>query len=69
LDGALVTDSQAHLLAYGAVLRPKRRGNVDAEEGSRTKAAIGASYHGLAVKISADGDITAYADGQKFFRV
>jgi DNA integrity scanning protein DisA with diadenylate cyclase activity len=69
LDGAVVLDNTGRLLAYGAVLEPRRRGRVDAAEGSRTKAAIGASNYGLAVKISADGDITLYADGDLVFRV
>jgi acylphosphatase len=37
---------------------------VRAAEGSRTKAAIGASNYGLAIKISSDGDITVYAAGK-----
>ena len=69
LDGAIVLSNQGALRAYGAVLEPKRRGRIDAEEGSRTKAAIGASNYGLAVKISSDGDITVYARGKEFIRV
>jgi len=69
LDGALVVDGGGALRAFGAILQPKRRGKVDEEEGSRTKAAVGASFYGLAVKISSDGDITAYADGREFFKV
>jgi len=69
LDGAIVLSNQGELLAYGAVLEPKRRGKVDAEEGSRTKAAIGASNYGLAIKVSSDGDITVYVRGKEFIRV
>jgi hypothetical protein len=69
LDGAIVLSNQGELLAYGAVLEPARRGRIDAEEGSRTKAAIGASNYGLAVKISSDGDITVYVRGKEFIRV
>ena len=69
LDGAIVLSNQGELLAYGAVLEPKQRGKVDAEEGSRTKAAIGASNYGLAVKVSSDGDITVYVRGEEFIRV
>lgn len=47
LDGAIVLSNQGELLAYGAVLEPALRGRIDAEEGSRTKAAIGASNYGL----------------------
>jgi hypothetical protein len=69
LDGAVVLSNQGELLAYGAVLEPVRRGRIDAAEGSRTKAAIGASNYGLAVKISSDGDITVYVRGKEFIRV
>ncbi len=69
LDGALVLNNHGEVLAYGAILNPKRRGKADAEEGSRTKAAIGASNYGLAVKVSSDGDITLFVGGKKFIRV
>jgi len=69
LDGAVVLSNQGMLLAYGAVLDPKRRGRVGAEEGSRTKAAIGASYCGVAVKVSSDGDITVFLNGKAFIKV
>jgi hypothetical protein len=69
LDGAVVIDNSGRLLSYAAVLEPRKRGRVDAAEGSRTKAAIGASNYGLAVKISSDGDITLYTKGTKFFSV
>lgn len=69
LDGAVVMANTGRILAYGAVLDPKRKGRVRAAEGSRTKAAIGASNYGLAVKISSDGDIVIYAAGKKLIAV
>lgn len=69
IDGAVVVDSMGELLAFGAVLQPKRRGKHSGTEGSRTKAAIGASNYGLAVKISADGAITVYDKAKKFFEI
>jgi hypothetical protein len=69
LDGAVVMANTGQILAYGAVLDPRRKGRVRAAEGSRTKAAIGASNYGLAVKISSDGDITVYAVGKKLIAV
>jgi hypothetical protein len=66
LDGATVLANSGKILAYGSVLQPKKRGNVRLFEGSRTKAAIGASNYGLAVKISSDGDITVYHGGKVF---
>jgi hypothetical protein len=69
MDGAVVVDNNGRLMAYGAILAPKRTGKVDAAEGSRTKAAIGASHYGLAVKISSDGDISMFAQGERFVSV
>jgi hypothetical protein len=69
IDGAVVVDSKGTLLAFGAVLQPKKRGNLRTTEGSRTKAAVGASNYGLAVKVSADGAITVYRGGNEFFEV
>lgn len=69
LDGAVVLDNSGNILAYGAVLRPKKSGRLRGTEGSRTKAAIGASNYGLAIKISSDGDISVYYKGTEFIRV
>jgi len=69
LDGAVVVDNSGEVRAYGSVLQPKKRGSLKGTEGSRTKAAIGASNYGLAVKISSDGAITVYHDGEEFLGV
>ncbi len=69
LDGAVVLDNSGHIRAYGAVLQPKKSGKLRSTEGSRTKAAIGASNYGLAIKISSDGDISVYYKGREFIRV
>ncbi|MBD9478871.1 hypothetical protein [Pseudoxanthomonas sp. PXM02] len=69
LDGALVINKSGTILAYGAVIQPKRAGRLKGAEGSRTKAAIGASNYGMAVKISSDGDITVYKEGQQYLTI
>ena len=69
LDGAVVLANSGAVLAYGAVLEPRKKGKLRGTEGSRTKAAIGASNYGLAIKISSDGDITVYFDGKEFFKI
>lgn len=69
LDGAVVVANSGNILAFGSVLQPKKKGRLKGTEGSRTKAAIGASHYGLVLKISADGDITVYHDGKEFLRV
>ncbi|MDP3160565.1 MAG: DNA integrity scanning protein DisA nucleotide-binding domain protein [Reyranella sp.] len=69
VDGAIVIDNSGRLRAYGAVLEPKRRGHSRGMEGARTKAAKGASYFGLAIKVSSDGDISVFHDGEEFIKV
>jgi hypothetical protein len=69
LDGAVVLRNSGQVVAYGAVLQPKKSGRLHDSEGSRTKAAIGASNYGLAVKVSSDGDISVYHGGKEFIRV
>jgi len=71
LDGAMVIDNTGKIRAYGAVLKP---GNKAAKkghrvEGSRTQAAIAASNFGLAIKISSDGDITVFTNGNEYISV
>lgn len=69
LDGAVVLSNKGALLAYGAVLDPKKKGRIRGTEGSRSKAAIGASHFGLAVKVSSDGDITVYSKGDQLLKI
>jgi hypothetical protein len=67
LDGAVVLANSGKILAYGAVLQPQTKGKLRGTEGSRTKAAIGASNYGLAIKVSSDGDISIYRDGREYY--
>lgn len=69
LDGAVVISNLGAILAYGSILDPKKAGRVRASEGSRTKAAVGASNYGLAFKVSSDGGIDVMYKGQKFIEV
>jgi hypothetical protein len=69
LDGAVVIANSGELLAYGAILQPTTPGILQGTEGSRTKAAIGGSNNGLAVKVSSDGDITVYYKGSEFIHI
>jgi hypothetical protein len=62
LDGALVIDRNGDFIAYGAMVRSKK--NTSAQ-GSRTRAAIGASSLGLAIRVSSDGDISVFRDGNE----
>lgn len=69
VDGAIILNKKGELVAYGAVLEPKQKGTIHRAEGSRTKAAIGSSNYGIAVKISSDGDISIYIKGKRFVQV
>jgi hypothetical protein len=63
LDGAVVTDRQGRLLAFGAILRA--RSGVAAVEGARASAALGASYHGPVLKVSEDGSLAMFLAGER----
>lgn len=69
IDGALVFSNNGKLLAYGAVLEYPKRSKVRKEEGSRSKAAKGASKYGLSIKISSDGGIKCYNSEDELFEI
>ena len=63
LDGAIIVDREARLLAAGAILRHpplEQLGNDGFIEGARTTAAMAASRFGPVLKVSEDGEITFY---------
>lgn len=68
LDGAVVITSTGSIVAYGAILQPRRQGKLTGTEGSRTKVAIGASHYGTVLKVSADGEMTVYYEGEEYLR-
>jgi hypothetical protein len=63
LDGAIVVDREARLLAAGAILRhpPSEQLEIGGIiEGARTTAAMAASKFGPVLKVSEDGEITFF---------
>ncbi|MGQ0617801.1 MAG: diadenylate cyclase [Acidimicrobiia bacterium] len=61
LDGATILDRDGHLLAYGAIVTS----SDSQHEGARTAAAKTLSHTAeIVLKISADGDITVFRDGE-----
>jgi len=73
LDGALVTDSNGRLLAFGAILRHDVHSLSGCDlasppalaEGARTTAALVASHFGPVLKISEDGIVSCFLDGAR----
>jgi len=65
IDGALVLDTDANLLAFGAILHYPDLADLHPEniEGGRASAAIAASRFGRALKVSEDGLISFYQNG------
>jgi hypothetical protein len=65
IDGALVLDTNSNLLAFGAILHYPDLADVHPEniEGGRAAAAIAASRFGKVLKISEDGLISFYQNG------
>jgi hypothetical protein len=70
LDGAIVVDQNARLLAAGAILRHPPSAELEAGvvEGARTTAALAASKFGPVLKVSEDGVITFF-DGEKVWDI
>ncbi len=70
LDGAIVVDPHARLLAAGAILRHPPSAELEAGvvEGARTTAAMAASRFGPVLKVSEDGIITFF-DGEKVWDI
>lgn len=70
LDGAIVVDRNARLLAAGAILRHPPSAELEAGvvEGARTTAALAASRSGPVLKVSEDGVITFF-DGEKVWDI
>ncbi len=66
IDGAVVLDGDANLLAFGAILHYPNLADLhpDNIEGGRASAAIAASHFGKALKISEDGLISFYQNGR-----
>ena len=61
LDGATVLDRDGRLLTYGAIIAS----SDSQHEGARTAAAKSLSNQALVVlKVSEDGDITVFSDGE-----
>ncbi len=65
LDGALATDRNGRVLAFGAILRHDEVPPLSIAEGARTTAALVASRYGPVLKISEDGIITCFLDGAR----
>ena len=71
LDGAIVVDPNARLLAAGAILRHPPSDELEGGgvvEGARTTAALAASRFGPVLKVSEDGIITFF-DGEKVWDI
>jgi hypothetical protein len=65
IDGSVVLDRDARLLAFGAILRHRPPFDQDEEigEGGRTAAAIGASQFGSVLMVSEGGQLSFYQKG------
>jgi hypothetical protein len=70
LDGAIVVDRNARLLAAGAILRhpPMEEPEGAVVEGARTTAALAASRFGPVLKVSEDGIITFF-EGERVWDI
>ena len=64
-DGAVVVGRDGRLLAYGAMTKSSR----SAQQGARSRAALGASQEGVVIKVSTDGEIGFFRKGRSVFSI
>lgn len=69
IDGAVILSKDGKVLSSGAHVRTHPFVKGKSIEGTRTAAAISASYLGYAIKISHDGQVTAYNKGKVKFHL
>lgn len=65
IDGATIVDTDGRLLSYGAIV-PSVQGQ---SEGARTAAARTLSEHGLVIKVSEDGPVQLFENGESVLTV
>jgi hypothetical protein len=66
LDGAIATDRSGRLLAMGAILRQDASAPLmTIVEGARTTAALIASRFGAVLKVSEDGIVSCFLEGNR----
>ncbi|HUV59751.1 MAG TPA: diadenylate cyclase [Desulfatiglandales bacterium] len=69
VDGAVIVNHKGAILATGIHIKPSLKHPKPRVEGTRTAAAISASYSGYALKLSHDGDFEVYQRGKKVFQI
>ncbi|WP_379143572.1 diadenylate cyclase [Paenibacillus sp. sgz500992] len=70
IDGAVILDTNYNILSFGEMIQPaKKSKDSEIAFGARTNASINASYYGLAIKVSEDGDISVFKDGNIVLKI
>lgn len=63
VDGAVIMDTNYNILSFGEMIQPaKKSKESEIAFGARTNAGINASYYGISIKVSEDGDISVFKD-------
>jgi hypothetical protein len=65
IDGATIVDEDGRLLSYGAIVQSSQ----GQSEGARTAAARTLSAHGLVIKVSEDGPVQIFENGETVLTV
>lgn len=69
VDGAVILDYDLNINSVGEMIRTVGLKSEKIYRGSRTLAALSASKFGLAIKISEDGDILIFEEGNEIARI
>ena len=65
MDGATILDENGYVISFGAIIQ----NDSGSSGGGRGAAARKLSYYGLAIKISTDGYIEVYVNGEIKYRM
>lgn len=68
VDGATILDPNLNVISYGEIINNSSKA-TKISYGARTNAAISASKYGLAIKVSEDGDIEIYKNGECIYKI
>ncbi len=69
VDGAIIMDHHLNILSFGEMI--SSRPNISGKDfrGARTLAALSASYYGLGLKVSEDGDMQVFENEREIARI
>lgn len=69
VDGAIIMDYHLNILSFGEMISSRANNSGKDYRGARTLAALSASYYGLGLKVSEDGDMLVFENEREIARI